>query len=90
MVAADLKENVVLTRIDLDGGGERIAEGKQDLDVGAAISENKALIDFSVQLTEGTYQGDRIFYAPGVMRVDATNADKYVAGDLDACVYSAE
>ncbi len=90
LVAADLKENVVLTGIDLDGGGERIAEGKQDLDVGAAISENKALIDFSVQLTEGTYQGDRIFYAPGVMRVDATNADKYVAGDLDACVYSAE
>lgn len=90
LVSAGIKDNVVLTGIDLDGGGERIAEGKQDLDVGAAISENKALIDFSVQLTEGTYQGDRVFYAPGVMRVDATNADSYVAGDLDACVFSAE
>lgn len=90
LVAAGIKDNVVLTGIDLDGGGELIAEGKQDLDVGAAISENKSLIDFSVQLKEGTYEGDRIYYAPGVMRVDASNADEYVAGNLDACLYNSE
>lgn len=90
LVAANIKDQVVLTGIDLDGGGELIAEGKQDLDVGAAISENKALIDFSVQLKEGTYQGERIYYAPGVMRVDASNAAEYVAGNLEVCLYNSE
>ena len=37
LVSAGIKDNVILTGIDLDGGPQLIKDGKQDLDVGASI-----------------------------------------------------
>lgn len=88
LVSAGIKDKVVITGVDLDGGAELIAEGKQDLDVAAAISVNQDIIDIAVQLVEGTYTGDRKNVAQGVMRVDATNVDKYLSGDQAACLFA--
>lgn len=88
LVSAGIKDKVAITGVDLDGGAELIAEGKQDLDVAAAISVNQDIIDIAVQLVEGTYTGDRKNVAQGVMRVDATNVDKYLSGDQAACLFA--
>lgn len=88
LVSAGIKDKVAITGVDLDGGAELIAEGKQDLDVAAALSVNQDIIDIAVQLTEGTYTGDRKNVAQGVMRVDATNVDKYLSGDQAACLFA--
>lgn len=90
LVSAGIKDDVILTGVDLDGGGERIAEGKQDLDVGSSLPDFDQVIDLSVMLVEGTWNGGNTYVVDGVMRVDKTNADKYVAGDLAGCRYSAE
>lgn len=88
LVSAGIKDKVAITGVDLDGGAELIAEGKQDLDVAAAISVNQDIIDIAVQLVEGTYTGERKNVAQGVMRVDATNVDKYLSGDQAACLFA--
>ena len=90
LVSAGIKDNVILTGIDLDGGAELIAEGKQDLDVGASIDDNDMLMDISVALAEGTWDGGNTYTLEAVMRVDASNVDAYLAGDMEACRFSAE
>lgn len=90
LVSAGIKDDVILTGIDLDGGAELIAEGKQDLDVGASIDDNDMLMDISVALAEGTWDGGDTYTLDAVMRVDATNVDAYLAGDFEACRFAAE
>lgn len=90
LVSAGIKDDVILTGVDLDGGGERIAEGKQDLDVGTSLPDFDQMIDLSIDLVNDTWEGGDTYVVDGVMRVDATNADAYVAGDLDACKFVAE
>lgn len=90
LVSAGIKENVILTGIDLDGGAELIKEGKQDLDVGASILDNDQIIDIAVALATDTWEGGDTYTLTSVMRVDATNVDAYLAGDLAACGFSAE
>lgn len=88
LVSAGIKDEVIVTGIDLDGGAELIAQGKQDLDVGAALAVNQELVDISVALVEGKYEGDRSHVAKGVMGVDATNVEQYLAGNTDACLFA--
>jgi len=85
LVAAGIKDNVVLTGIDLDSGPELIKEGKQDLDVGASILDNDIMIDIAVALAEGTWDGGSTYTLTAVMAVDADNIDAYLAGDYEPC-----
>lgn len=73
-----------------NGGPELIAEGKQDLDVGAAINDNDVLMDIAVELAEGTWDGGNTYTLESVLRVDATNVDAYLAGDYEACGFAIE
>jgi len=90
LVSAGIKDQVILTGIDIDGGPELIKEGKQDLDVGASIADNDQLIDVAVQLAEGTWDGGDTYTLTAVLRVDADNVDAYLAGDLEKCSFSIE
>lgn len=90
LVSSGIKDKVILTGIDLDGGPELIKEGKQDLDVGASITDNDQLIDISVQLAEGTWDGGDTYTLDAVMRVDSENVDAYLAGDYKKCSFAIE
>ena len=90
LVSAGVKDKVTLTGIDLDGGAELIAEGKQDLDVGASIEDNKVLMDISVALAEGTWDKGKTYTLDAVMRVDASNVQEYLSGNYEACRFSAD
>lgn len=90
LVSAGIKDNVILTGIDLDGGPELIKDGKQDLDVGASITDNDQLIDISVDLAEGTWDGGKTYTLDAVMRVDAMNVDAYLEGNYEDCKFAIE
>ncbi|MEG1061540.1 MAG: sugar ABC transporter substrate-binding protein, partial [Oscillospiraceae bacterium] len=81
LVAAGIKDKVILTGIDLDTGPELIADGKQDLDVGASITDNDYMIDIAVMLAEGTWTGGDTYTLTSVMAVDTTNIQDYLAGN---------
>lgn len=90
LVSAGKKEDVILTGIDLDGGPELIKEGKQDLDVGASITDNDVLMDIALELAEGTWEGGDTYTLDHVLRVDASNVDAYLSGDMDVCSFAIE
>jgi ABC-type sugar transport system substrate-binding protein len=90
LVSAGIKDNVILTGIDIDGGAELIKEGKQDLDVGAAIEDNSVMMDIALALAEDTWDGGDTYVLDRVLRIDATNVDAYLAGDTQACSYAIE
>ena len=88
LVSAGIKDNVILTGIDLDGGADLIKAGKQDLDVGASILDNDQIIDIAVALATDTWDGGDTYTLDAVMRVDASNVDAYLDGDYEACAFS--
>lgn len=90
LVSAGIKDNVILTGIDLDGGPELIKEGKQDLDVGASILDNDKIMDIAVELATDTWNGGNSYTLDSVMRVDAENVDSYLAEDFAACSFAIE
>lgn len=90
LVSAGLKNNVILTGVDIDGGAELIKEGKQDLDVGASIQDNDQLVDIAVKLATDTWDGGKTYTLDSVMRIDASNVDAYLAGDFEACSFAIE
>lgn len=90
LVSAGIKDKVVLTGIDLDSGPELIKAGKQDLDVGASITDNDQIMDIAVKLATDTWDGGNTYTLDAVMRVDASNIDAYLAGDYAACSFAIE
>lgn len=88
LVSAGIKDDVILTGIDLDGGADLIKAGKQDLDVGASILDNDQIIDIAVALATDTWDGGDTYTLDAVMRVDASNVDAYLDGDYEACAFS--
>lgn len=88
LVSAGIKDNVILTGIDLDGGPQLIKDGKQDLDVGASILDNDRMVDIAVQLATDTWDGGKAYTLDAVMRVDRNNVDAYLADDFAACSFS--
>lgn len=88
LVSAGIKDDVILTGIDLDGGPQLIKEGKQDLDVGASILDNDQIMDIAVELATGTWDGGNTYTLDAVMRVDSSNVDSYLTGDFAACSFA--